>query len=35
LPVFVSSELRPREPVRYFQRLPVLRGKGQAAHDDE
>src|SRR5262249_26370413 len=34
LPGFVSSEVRPCEPVWYFQRVPVLRGKGQAAHDD-
>src|SRR6516165_1052736 len=34
LPGFVSSEVRPREPVRYFQCVPVLRGKGQTAHDD-
>jgi hypothetical protein len=35
LPSFVSSELRPREPVRYFQRVPVLRGKSQAARKGE
>src|SRR5215831_8050686 len=34
LPGFVSSEVRPCEPVWYFQRVPVLCGKGQAAHDD-
>src|SRR6516165_4623776 len=34
LPGFVSSEFRPRESVRYFQRVPVLGRKGQAAHDD-
>jgi hypothetical protein len=34
LPGFVSPEVRPRESVRYLQRVPVLRRKGQAAHDD-
>jgi hypothetical protein len=34
LPGFVSSEVRPSEPARYFQRVPVLGRKGQAAYDD-
>src|SRR5262249_670655 len=33
LPGFVSSEVSPCEPVWYFQRVPVLRRKGQAAAD--
>ena len=34
LPGFVSSEIRPREPIRYFQRVLILtRRKGHAAQD--
>jgi hypothetical protein len=35
LPCFISSELRKRDPVRRFQREPVLRRKGHAGQDSE
>jgi hypothetical protein len=34
LPVFVSLELREREPIRHLQSVLVLRGHGHAAHQD-
>src|SRR2546428_8797767 len=35
LPCVISSDLRKRDPVRRFQREPILRRKGHAAQDSE
>ena len=35
LPVLVSPELREREPIRHLHSVPILRGDGPIAQDNE